>query len=523
MTFDCSSYCYETSFLVALSRFNLSKGAHSSSENALESFIACFSRLIPDEDLWRRIDLLYQRSAQNPYGSNDLYSSGLELEYGQHVNLLTNSSCPNVSLISSFSRIFDLEIYIVCGNSPLRFLRIDGNNGEFNVLKFNFCRTQSPRRIVVGMLALGIFHAINQPAADNPIWQTLSRKAILVNPEIISINDQLSDDDSDDDHGRIIDDELASNTNNRLETAWDVNEEVPTNGPLPETVSIQTFLNRFVSHDSNGSNLNSEAYNCPVKLDVGLTSREDLRENELTRLEQVIDVDGFYGAYPWKSNSVFKGHVEILPNPLIATEKETNSCIKLLKDFHFHSDDKLVLSKVAICKTNFGIIDLFYAGFINRNGLNVNDATLFDLIKEAYADAKIAKCRNDSTGEITHEGCRSATFRDNTDAYRPISGISNQQIYDRYRYECFTFHFEQSLLAKLTEIGLHLTSQMCYTQVVGMKFVLLSPTINGVMTSVNAIGEFFDLNIMHSCFDICFSTIGHCSDPDKAVRILCFK
>ena len=515
MPFDCPSLCFETTFLVALSRYNLTKGAHSSSENPLQSFVACFSTLLPGEDVANRASLLYRSITEGMDGANSYYASGIELEYGIHAHLLTEASCPNAALLSAFSRIFNMEIYVVCGNLPLRFLRIEGNNGEYDVVKFNFCRSESPRRVVIGLIGMGVYHLIKQPANDSHLWQALGRRAIIVNESVILTNDQPSDDE--DENVRDVEDELASNMNNRLET--DVSPEADqTDGQNPESVSVQSFISQFMSHDGNGSNLNSAAYTSPVKIDIGLTSREDLGGQQLSALEQVIDVDGFFGVYKWQSKSVFKGHVEILRNPIAANEREIKSCRKHLKDHHFRSQDKLILSKVAVCNTNFGIIDLFYAGFINIAESDCSDDDLYGMIKESYAYAKSAKCRDEETGEITHSGCQSIRFRDNTDAYRSISGANDVQIYDRHRYECFTYHFEQALLSRFANNSVRVTGQFCYAQVVGMKFVMLSPTINGLTESVSAIGEFFDLNKMHSSFDICFSTIGHCSDSEKKVR-----
>lgn len=519
MHFDCPSLCFESTFLVALSRYNLSKGAHSSSEDPLQSFVACFSALLPGEDVARRAHLLRRSITEGMHGANSYYSSGIELEYGMHAHLLTETSCPNAALLSAFSRIFDMEIFVVCGNSPIRFLRIDGNDGEFDVVRFSFCRSTSPRKVVIGLIGMGVYHLINQPANDSHLWQALGRRAILVNESVILRNDQPSDDE--DENVRDVEDELASNSNNRLETAAGFHETDEANEQNPEAVSIQSFLGRVISHDRNGSNLNSEAYNSPVKLDIGLTSREDLDGHQLSCLEQIIDVDGFYGAYKWKSSSVFKGHVEILRNPVMANEREIKSCRKHLKDHHFRGQEKLILSKVAVCNTNFGIIDLFYAGFINMAESNCSDEDLYRMIKESYAVAKSAKCRNEETGVITHEGCQSVRFRENTDAYRSISGANDVQIYDRHRYACFTYHFEQALRSRLENNSVRVTDQFCYAQVVGMKFVLVSPTINGLTESVSAVSDFFDLNSMHSSFDICFSTIGHCADSDKKVRNIC--
>ncbi len=99
MSFDCSSLCFENSFLAALIRFGLVKGDHCSLENAKESLIECFSATRPsDESIRDTIAALQQRSSEISLVARQLYSQGLEYEYGLQRNLLSSESCPNVSL-----------------------------------------------------------------------------------------------------------------------------------------------------------------------------------------------------------------------------------------------------------------------------------------------------------------------------------------------------------------------------------------------------------------------------------------
>ena len=51
----------------------------------------------------------------------------------------------------------------------------------------------------------------------------------------------------------------------------------------------------------------------------------------------------------------------------MANDREINTFSKLLKDSHFHDEGKLFMTKLALCKTNFGFIDLFFSAFINSD------------------------------------------------------------------------------------------------------------------------------------------------------------
>ena len=65
------------------------------------------------------------------------------------------------------------------------------------------------------------------------------------------------------------------------------------------------------------------------------------------------------------------------------------------------------------------------------------------------------------------------------------------QIYDRHRYACFTYHFGASICVQDWKIIPSGSLISLHIQVVGMKFVLVSPTINGLTESVSAVSDFF--------------------------------
>lgn len=512
MSFDCPSYCFESVFLSALSRFGLIKGPHCSDENRKQSLIDCFSEFRPAEDVE---NLLNGVHVDTEHHNRNLYDQGLELEYGLQKHLISSESCPNVSFLACLSYNFNLDIYVVCGLLPLRFLRIDGHNDEYDVLRFRFYRDLSPSRVVLGMIGMGIFHKIEQPSADSLIWTSLLSRSISVDNNNILFNDNQSDSEYEDD--RALEDELVMNFDLQLETESGSMQTISRGNENIPRISMQEFVGRYLKYDSNGPNLHPESYNVSEKIDVELTSVEDLDDRPLTRLEQVVDIDGFFGVYDWKDYSVFKGNVKMCISPKRAGPREVNSFKKLLHDTHNSSEFEGAIYKVAICVTNFGIIDLNYACFFDRPNNSLTEDAINAVISRAFEHGKLAKCRDEATGELIHEDCTAFRFRENSDAYRSVEKGNSDLIYDRSRYECFTYHFGRAVVRGLSNVNIRLKYDLCLVQAVGMKFVMSSPTIHGVMHSVSEISNFFDLNRIHSNFDLCFSTVGHCSDADKAV------
>lgn len=519
MSFDCPSYCYENYFLVALSRYGLIRGLHCTSENPKQCLIHCIAEFRSVLQIEHLISGLYDQSNQGQTAERSLFAQGLELEYGLQKHLITSESCPNVSLLAELGKGLDLDIYVVCGLLPLRFLRIEGNNNEFDVLRFKFFQNDSPTKIVIGMIGLGIFHKLEQPSNDSSIWDSLSRRSIVVDNEKLIDNVIQLDLDYEDD--RAMEDELIMEFDTQLEIESGFGQNTNRGTENVSSISMQEFVGRYLQYDDNGPNLDPESYNFPEKIDIGLTSREDIEGGQqLSRLEQVVDIDGFFGVFMWNESSVFKGNVRMCSGPRRASPREVNSFTKLLLDTHNGSDFQGSFFKIAICVTNFGIIDLYYSCFYERqDGLNAADEVINEVVKRAFDHGKIAKCRDEATGNLIHEGCTAHRFRENSDAYRSVERGNSEPVYDRSRYQCFAYHFGTAVERGLAQVDIRLTHDLCLVQAVGMKFVLLSPTVNGVMQSISEISEFFELNKMHSNFDLCFSTVGHCSDPEKSVKI----
>lgn len=517
MSFDCPSYCFENSFLAVLSRFGLVKGHHCSDDNPKQSLLHCFSEFRPVSDVEMILNESHAHGGQSFDEISRIYSQGLELEYGLQMHLITSESCPNVGLLSVLSFALNLDIYVVCGLLPMRFLRMDGNAGEYDVLRFKFYRNAAPTKVLVGVVGMGIFHKMEQPCEDSSIWDALLRKAIIVDNETLIINEYHSDSDFEDERG--LEDDLVINLEPNLEAETISLEAINQTIEVVPRISMQEFVRRYLKYDDNGPSLDPEAYNFPEKIDVGLTSTEDFEGQRLTRLEQIVDIDGFFGVFEWKDSSVFKGNVQMCRAPKMASPREVNGFKKLLHDSKNNSEHKGFFFKLAKCTTNFGIIDMFFACFCGReDGQDVTEESIKAIVGRAFEYGLSAKCRNNETGSLTHVGCTAHRYRENSDAYRSVEKGHSEPIFDRSRYQCFTYHFGRAVMQGLSQASIRLWHDLCLVQAVGMKFVMISQNINGVMHSVSEIGDIFDLNRMHSSFDLCFSTVGHCSDPDKSVN-----
>jgi hypothetical protein len=522
MSFDCKSFCYEKYFLVALFRFSLNKGPHSLVENPKQSLIDCFTEIGSEEDFQSFINDLYFHESQVLVEGRSLYAQGLELEYGLQKHLISTESCPNVAILAELSKEYNLDLYVVCGLLPLRFLRMNGNDGEYDVLRFNFSRIGSPIKIVIGLIGLGIYHKLEQPSGDSTIWESLSRRSIIVDNEVLLGNDIQNDfsyEDHEDHDERMMDNELAMEFNAQLETETHTSQNSTHGNENIPLISMQEFVERFVQNDGNGPILDPEAYNLHEKIDVGLTSIDDLYGQPPLIYEQVVDIDGFFGVFEWKESSVFKGNVKMCSVPKKASPRDVNSFKKLLLDSNNGSDFQGAFFKIATCSTNFGIVDIYFSCFfVCQDGLNVKDELVQGIVKRAFEHGKVAKCWNQVTGNLIHDGC-THRYRGNTDAYRSVENGDFEPVFDCDRYRCFAYHFGRAVVLGLSQFDIRLIHDFCLVKAVGMKFVLLSPTINGVINSVSEISKFFDLNKMYSNFDLCFSTIGHASEPGKSVWI----
>ena len=271
MNFDCESICNESGFILALTRFGLVKGPHCTIENATHSLVNCLSSLRDSDDVFNDIQDLKQGSARIQAEARSIYNQCLDIEYGLQKILLTANSCPNISLLSSLSYLYDADLFVVCGFSVMRCLRIeDERRRDYDVLQFKFSRNSS-NKLVIGMVGLGVFHRIEQPHTDSPIWESLSRRSILVDRDRISINDESSDHEEDDADDREVDDQLTGNADRNLEIER-ASEVTPVNSEDVDLITMQTFINRCLSFDNNGANLSPTAYSVSERMTTGFVT-----------------------------------------------------------------------------------------------------------------------------------------------------------------------------------------------------------------------------------------------------------
>ena len=510
MSFECTSVCEERSFVLALTRLNLVKSRHCSSENPISTLVSCLSTIRPRTEVMADIQSLKEGSDDRiPIEARSLYLQGLNVEYGPQKALVTPLSCPNVALLAAISYLYDLDIFVVCGILPLRKFRSEANRGERDVLRFSFGRTGSSK-LVVGMFGLGIYHRLEQPAADSVIWSTLSRRAVPINNDYFELTNSVPE--------ATVRPENFRETADEVAMAEDPNLEVERIDPvIPEDtendmISMQTYVNRCISYDSSGAVLDPNAYNVPERISAALTSQEDFGTQAIQRLEQNVDIDGFFGFWDWRSATVFRGNVNLCSTAQPSLPRDQQTFARLLRD-PTEIQVPPIMYKLALCRTNFGIIDLFYA-LVPESPIT-SIPTVNNVIQRAFDHAKEAKCV-DSQGHLVHPGCTSFAHRTNTDAYRPVEA-RNPPSYDRHRYACFCFHFARAVIRGLADHGIRVSRDFAYAQAVGMKFVMHSESINGILDPILKLNDIIDLTRIRSQYDISFSTVGISSDPDTKV------
>ena len=190
MSFECTSVCEERSFVLALTRLNLVKSRHRSSENPISTLVSCLSTIRPRTEVMADIQSLKEGSDDRiPIEARSLYLQGLNVEYGPQKALVTLLSCPNVALLAAISYLYDLDIFVVCGILPLRKFRPEANRGERDVLRFSFGRTGSSK-LVVGMFG-GYLSSLGAACCRFGHLVHALRRAVLINNDYFELTNSV--------------------------------------------------------------------------------------------------------------------------------------------------------------------------------------------------------------------------------------------------------------------------------------------------------------------------------------------
>ena len=97
-------------------------------------------------------------------------------------------------------------------------------------------------------------------------------------------------------------------------------------------ISMQTYVNRCISYDSSGAVLDPNAYNVPERISAALHFRKRTLETQaIQRLEQNVDIDGFFGFWDWRSATVFRGNVNLCSTAQPSLPRDQQTFARLLR------------------------------------------------------------------------------------------------------------------------------------------------------------------------------------------------
>lgn len=516
--FNCANYCDDVKFMKSINNFDLSLGPHCETEEKLNTLVNALSSAGDSLNMYEIVSCLINNSPNSEITREvrGLYVQGTKLEYGKHRNLMNGAIFSVVGILAALSKIFDIEIYAVCGSLPLLSIRKSSP-----IIRFKFQNSDS-RKIVVGIVGLSIFHSIVQPTLmTSSIWSNLNAESIIINPESFieyfpslnpMYNDRIDDEEELNDERTIgiqADPQILNVSEDNGLEEWDLE--------FHELVSMDEFVNRYSSVDQIGERTFScHALSNEAKIDIIRTSVLSLDSEEITRIEQVVDIDGFFGFFKIEDSTVFKGNVKMLRRPSFKHDRELNTFHKCFLDSGKIVETNPVIMKFGTATMDYGIFDLFLAFYPQTQGLgSFNLKVVEDCCATAFQLAMNARCRQRGNGQLIHPNCKGVEHRENIDAYRSAINISTREYFDNDRLNCFLFHFRSLLINELFHKGILVVNLFCYVQCVGTKFTMFAPSVNGIYHSVEKIRYLFNVDLMECFYDICFSSIAHCSTEAK--------
>ena len=420
-----------------------------------------------------------------------------------------------------------IDIFVICGLSPFKIIR-----GDFKSVKFSFSEEQNPRKVVVGLIGMNMFHHINQEDQDAYSWVVLDENSVYFGlDELVSgaesnesIRNRRSLVNTGEDNVELVSDEeelVESGRSDEEIVAATSNTVVPE--PAIDSTSVRDFVDgNFVINPNDDFTIEEGAYNTSVKINFEASQAQEFHSNRINCIKQIYDIDGFFGAYKWKNHKVFKGNAKIVSNPSTKCIRELKSFKKICSDSGINVENNVILIKIADLLTNFGHFDFFYSGIV-RGDIEINqfESQINFAVFESFKYAGNAECINPVTRQSSHPGCRFWKFKKNIDAHRPRKKNRSEQLEGR-RFACFCFHFAKELNRRLNEFQVFLSEEMAYVQMVGTKGTLFSNTIDGLSIHVNLINEYFNLDRMEAFFDFSVSTIFTLTDESVKVKFFLF-
>lgn len=512
MNFSC--YCNDEVFVSQISHFCVSKGPHCQSEDSIESLIRCFSENINGNEISDAVFELLNRGENSRLSieADQLMHKGSELEFGSHNNLYFFSSKSILGILMALSNIFNLKIFVICGRLPFKRMR-----GDSNVLLVDYGRQSS--NLIIGLVGLNLFHSLKQPEPDSSIWNSLELSSFHVNDENL---DNFSEKELLD-HERSLSVPKFNNVENYEIGSEEIQiEELHRSNDDNHisSVSIHNFIESNIGETiGNRSKILDSAYDRAERIDVGISSRQDLLSSPISELNFLTDIDAFFAFFDWRSMFLFYGDVIISNSPSFDSKKDENNFKYLLS----HTIDTVIRDVLFMkigtsVETKNIIYDIYFCGIFNEDIQNTSMESIQDKARSAFAYALEAECYNSQERINIHPECESRVYRSVLDAHS--SNVKSKiRTFSNVRYKCFCFHFLKKLVELLSVLNISFDCSYQYIKAVGMKAKLHSNSLNGIATLIRNFDAIVNLEKAHVFYDIAFSVIAKTNDPRTTVSL----
>lgn len=223
----------------------------------------------------------------------------LKSEYGGHRRWIVQGMCPNMALLSKISFEYEIDVFVVCGDLPLRsihkgrrLLRFSCNNELLLTSQEKDSLRQNSRKIIIGLGGIGIYHPIDQPhETDILLWNSFYDRSVFIDntesieetgtvPTVVAAGENIAVDDF------IEDIHVASQ---------EIESNVLENSTSPYTSrSIKEFIENNSLKIDNNLKILPSAYSCSDKIEMSLSNDEALLDGDGLFLNQSYDIDGFF-------------------------------------------------------------------------------------------------------------------------------------------------------------------------------------------------------------------------------------
>lgn len=462
----------------------------------------------------------------------NITNQDLLIEYGEQKRWLTHDMCPNLAIINKFSIMYETDIFVVCGDLPLKQIHKGSNLIRFGISNDSLyeqvqrsLRRRENRKVIIGLGGIGIYHPINQPSeTDFTIWNRLYDESIYY--------EGINNNESDNDYlevNAVENDQLSEE--DFYVSSEIVDRNLNENRVNHQSKSISEFL-ALNSEKLNGQlKIYPSAFINTDKISMDKSHTEALVDGDGLNLNQTYDVDGFYAFAEFSEfTKVFKSGASISPFKQ-SCDKRTEKCIKNTYSYvGLNILKSAFMTKIAVTEHNNVKFELFLVAQA-ASGENPAEFNWDTIVSAAMEESRNSPCFNENNGNIIHNGCRSQGLKNSMISSRIASSKNIKAQYYRENYsnetfDCFMFHFRRIVVGRVQDSGLLIPRFDVFIRAIGMKFIYAYNDFSDIWKAIGQIEEVIEIKKLpqkHVILDFCVTTIPDCNNEDvKVSNIIVF-